>query len=75
MTDKFTGEPSESDEMRPQWYDAASLPFDDMWSDDRIWLPHVLAGKAVYGHFHFDSDEDTLVHHEMDIMEPSTSSA
>ncbi|KAJ0397742.1 hypothetical protein ATCC90586_008752 [Pythium insidiosum] len=72
MTDKFAGEPSESDEMLPKWYDEASLPFDDMWSDDRIWLPQVLAGKAVYGHFHFDSDEDTLVHHELDIMEPST---
>jgi 8-oxo-dGTP diphosphatase / 2-hydroxy-dATP diphosphatase len=70
FTDKFTGEPSESDEMRPQWYDADAIPFDAMWQDDRIWLPHVLSGKAVYGLFHFAKDEDTMLHHELEVMEP-----
>ncbi|TMW59262.1 hypothetical protein Poli38472_004331 [Pythium oligandrum] len=70
LTTNFDGEPSESEEMRPQWYDEEELPFDTMWEDDRIWLPHVLNGKAVYGHFHFSSDENSLVHHELDIMEP-----
>lgn len=25
-----------SDEMRPQWFDADSIPFDHMWADDRF---------------------------------------
>uniref|UniRef100_K3WW38 Nudix hydrolase domain-containing protein n=1 Tax=Globisporangium ultimum (strain ATCC 200006 / CBS 805.95 / DAOM BR144) TaxID=431595 RepID=K3WW38_GLOUD len=69
LTTKFTGEPSESDEMKPQWYDVASIPFSRMWADDHIWLPHVLAGKCVNGHFHFSSDEDTMLTHDLNVTE------
>ncbi|CAH0487721.1 unnamed protein product [Peronospora farinosa] len=71
LTQKFSGEPLESDEMMPQWYDVQQLPFKSMWADDRIWLPHVLSGKSVQGHFHFAADEDTLLDYELKIS-PST---
>lgn len=51
---KFSGEPVESDEMRPQWFKVTEIPFDDMWSDDRFWLPLVLQGKKFTGTFLFD---------------------
>jgi hypothetical protein len=51
---KFSGEPVESDEMRPQWFKIAEIPFDDMWSDDQYWLPMLLQGKKFTGTFLFD---------------------
>lgn len=65
LTAQFAGEPSESEEMNPKWYAVADIPYDRMWADDHIWLPHVLAGKTVEGVFHFSSDEDTLLTHEL----------
>lgn len=28
--------------MRPQWFDIADIPFDNMWPDDRVWFPRML---------------------------------
>lgn len=69
MTATYEGEPSDSDEMKPQWFDFADIPYDKMWADDHIWLPHVLAGKSVNGAFHFSSDENTLLEHELSVSE------
>lgn len=51
--DKFSGEPIETDEMRPQWYPIDSLPFGTMWSDDRYWVPQVFSGEKLDATFHF----------------------
>lgn len=67
LTTKFTGEPSESDEMLPKWYSFDAIPFSQMWTDDHLWLPHVLGGKSVRGHFHFGADEVTILEHNLDV--------
>lgn len=54
---KWQGTPVETEEMRPQWYTVAEIPYDQMWPDDKIWLPEVLAGKKVNASFHFDKTE------------------
>lgn len=56
-----TDEPSESEEMRPEWYAVGELPFDHMWIDDPHWLPLVLAGKSVEAEFLFDAKGDVLL--------------
>ncbi len=53
---EWTGEPRESEEMRPQWFDVKEIPFDSMWPDDKYWLPSVLAGKKIEGSFCFIKD-------------------
>lgn len=68
LTTKFSGEPSESEEMKPQWFDYAAIPFQQMWADDHIWLPHVLAGKSVRGHFHFADDELTILNQTLEVQ-------
>eukprot|EP01031_Cornospumella_fuschlensis_P023453 gene23453-28452_t len=60
QTYDFTHEPSESDEMLPQWYSEASIPFSNMWADDAYWLPLLLGNKQFLGRFEYE-DEDTIV--------------
>lgn len=55
VTSSYTGEISESEEMRPQWFDYTDIPYDEMWPDDAFWLPLVLEGKLIEGSFHFDA--------------------
>ncbi|MES2314828.1 MAG: 8-oxo-dGTP diphosphatase [Patescibacteria group bacterium] len=53
-SDVFTGEPIETEEMRPQWFAFDEIPYDKMWSDDAYWLPLLLKGKKFEGYFLFD---------------------
>lgn len=36
------GEPSESDEMVPEWFSLDGVPYDQMWPDIAVWLPQAL---------------------------------
>lgn len=50
----YFGEPKESKEMKPQWFLVNEIPYDNMWSDDKYWLPLLLDGKKFKGTFLFD---------------------
>jgi 8-oxo-dGTP diphosphatase/2-hydroxy-dATP diphosphatase len=56
----WEGEPIETEEMAPRWFKISDIPYDEMWEDDRYWLPQVLEGKTVRGTFVFDEDEKML---------------
>ncbi len=45
VTEQFTGEAAESDELIPRWFGTDALPFDGMWDDARYWVPRVLAAS------------------------------
>lgn len=61
LADDWDGEPAETEEMAPRWFDRDRLPFDAMWPDDAYWLPHVLNGACLSAHF--------LYHNEREIAE------
>jgi 8-oxo-dGTP diphosphatase len=45
----FEGEPVETDEAIPIWHSTAAMPYHEMWDDDRVWFPLLLAGKYFRG--------------------------
>ena len=51
------GEVGETDEALPLWTPLSELPYDEMWADDRLWVPHMLAGTPFRGRFLFADDE------------------
>ena len=57
FVNNWEGEPRESEEMAPQWFNSQEVPFDKMWSDDKYWLPRVLKGEKVSAEFSFGEDE------------------
>jgi 8-oxo-dGTP diphosphatase/2-hydroxy-dATP diphosphatase len=67
-TNVFSGEPKETDEMKPQWFDIDALPFDMMWKDDAYWLPKFLAGKRLEGMFEY-GEHDQILKHEVKELE------
>lgn len=58
----YIGEITESEEMRPQWFEIDNIPFDRMFSDDQIWLPILLKGENFVGYFKFDKDFNVIEH-------------
>ena len=56
IANDLDGEPVETVEAAPFWVPVDAIPFDEMWADDRHWLPEVLAGKSFRGRFEFDGD-------------------
>lgn len=58
---RFVGEPSETEEMKPQWFAHSEIPYPEMWADDPHWLPLVLSGKNVKGSFHFNNSKDQQI--------------
>jgi 8-oxo-dGTP diphosphatase len=60
VTDQFSGEPAESDELVPRWFNVTELPFDGMWDDARYWVPVVLGGERVSVTFTFADDCATV---------------
>lgn len=65
FTRAWTGEPAESEEMAPEWFDRTSLPFDRMWVDDKYWLPMVLRGDYVQAEFNFNNDGSELLRYKI----------
>eukprot|EP00056_Hartaetosiga_gracilis_P017260 m.6785 g.6785 ORF g.6785 m.6785 type:complete len:260 (-) comp5533_c0_seq2:84-863(-) len=59
---KWTGEPKDTEEMAPRWFDTDSVPFEQMWADDKHWFPFLLAQKRFSGYFLFDG-ESTIIKH------------
>ncbi len=57
---RWRGEPRETDEMQPMWFDTKAIPYAKMWADDAHWLPLVLQGKRVEATFTFADDNETV---------------
>ncbi|MSU60307.1 MAG: 8-oxo-dGTP diphosphatase [Candidatus Staskawiczbacteria bacterium] len=62
----FSGEPMETEEMKPQWFSIKDIPFEKMWPDDKYWVPLFLEGKKFEGKFLYDNENNVV---EYDLKE------
>ncbi len=60
-----TGEPRPTAEAIPFWTEVGAIPFHEMWEDDRIWLPHLLAARPFSGRFLFDGER--MLDHDLEL--------
>lgn len=56
LAHRYSGTARETAEALPFWCPVDALPFAEMWDDDRLWLPRLLAGERLSGDFLFDGD-------------------
>lgn len=69
--DAFEGEVGPSDEAIPMWVPLEAMPYGEMWADDALWVPLMLAGRTPFdGRFVFDGDR--MVSSELSAADPAT---
>ena len=52
LVSSWEGTAQASEEMAdPTWFSQTELPWNEMWQDDKIWLPCVLRGETVRASF------------------------
>lgn len=61
------GDLVETDEAIPLWTPLDQIPYDEMWADDRLWIPLMLRGERFSGRFIFDGD--AMLDHEIDVLQ------
>ena len=65
-TTAFEGEPVETHEAEPLWTRIDRIPFDEMWEDDKYWLPMMIRGERFQTRWIFDGDRMVDYHIEHD---------
>ncbi len=60
LVEDWDGEPAETEEMSPKWFNSKELPFDETWDDDKYWLPSVLNGKKLRAKFSFNKENKVV---------------
>lgn len=68
IADEWQGEPEETGEMAPRWFQISEIPYDHMWEDDALWLPLVLRGRKLQCKFGFGENVTMLSAH-LDIVQ------
>jgi 8-oxo-dGTP pyrophosphatase MutT (NUDIX family) len=66
VTDEFMGKLRESEEGKLEWFSREKLPIDQMWADDRYWLPLLIERKKFRGVFEFSSDSKELISYKVE---------
>jgi len=59
VTDYFDGYPVKTEEMAPEWFAADEIPYDEMWHNDRYWIPYLLKGEEFRAVINMTAKGDT----------------
>ncbi|GAC1376684.1 MAG: NUDIX hydrolase [Pseudarthrobacter sp.] len=60
VAERWEGEPSESVEIAPEWFDVGALPVERMWQDAAHWLPMALEGSLLRLTVVLNDDNETV---------------
>lgn len=62
-SDTWQGEPTETEEMAPKWYKISEIPYEQMWDDDKYWLPLLLTGAKFKSKITLDEHDKVASYH------------
>nr|XP_002128573.1 7,8-dihydro-8-oxoguanine triphosphatase-like [Ciona intestinalis] len=65
---EYKGVVTESEEMRPCWFDIKDIPYKDMWVDDVDWFPLMFKQKLFYGFMKF-TEKNEMFSQELKVLE------
>jgi 8-oxo-dGTP pyrophosphatase MutT (NUDIX family) len=68
-TTEWKGTPAETEEMKPKWFKQSEVPYEEMWWDDKIWMPKVFLGSKIRAGFMFDTNEKVVDHYLDEVEE------
>ena len=57
---EYEGELVETEEMKPYWFDINKIPYDQMFPDDKYWMPYFLNNEDFDASFEFDENWNLL---------------
>ena len=60
LLEQFDGEVRASEELRPQWFPVVQIPFERMWSDASLWLPHALEQRFQRATITIGDEDDVI---------------
>jgi len=60
VTEKWQGNPVETEEMAPRWFATAGIPYDQMWADAPHCFPKLLAGKKLVANIYYAADDSIV---------------
>jgi len=60
---RFSGKIRRGREGKLKWFAIDRISYDEMWADDRLWLPLLLEGKSIIRDFYFTGSYQKLVGH------------
>ncbi|XP_057298262.1 oxidized purine nucleoside triphosphate hydrolase-like [Hydractinia symbiolongicarpus] len=64
----YTGDITESEEMRPQWFTYSDVPFEHMWPDDHQWFPYMLKNQKFKAYYLFQG-HDKILKEELSLVD------
>ncbi len=70
VSENFSGEERESVEGKLQWFSKDEFPFEQMWEDDRYWIPLMVEGIKFEGIFEFTADSKKMVSYKIEKRAP-----
>lgn len=61
LVENFTGEPIETEEMKPKWFKDTEIPYKEMWAGDDAWFPYLIRYEKFVGEIHFSEEGKKVV--------------
>ena len=65
FTKDWEGDPTESEEMKPRWFNSDKIPYEETWDGDKYWFPRVLAGEKLKANFYFNKEGNKIVDYKI----------
>jgi 8-oxo-dGTP pyrophosphatase MutT (NUDIX family) len=64
----FKGDLKSSEEGLLQWFSFDEIPYEQMWQDDKYWLPFLIKNRNFSGDFYFNERGTILNNHNLEFI-------